>query len=410
MSAQSLCGTLTLTPPTASIRSSKPVKSTIATWSIWMSRKSSTASICGLGAAEGVGGVDFLRALAGDFGVAVARDREFAEGAAAGADQHQRVGAEFADFEQPSCGASPCGLLFEALLRGGGAGLLGVRRPGVGAEHEDRLRAGQQQRVAVQGVLRFAGELEGLQLGGDGEGEEAEQDPAERRDPDPLEHPLAGPAARRPGLPLGLGPRALLAPPPFRRARRPLSESREIGGPQPRQKALPGPVDLVLGRPGGLLLAIVGHERLRESCRCPRSPASRPLRSSHECRGNHRRRPGRDEDAARRPRRRLQGALGEPRGLDRADRGRAGRPAGARGRRGAPALPGRGRHRARHPGDDRPRPRRRGLRRQPAARGPADPRSRRRAHRPAGLRRQRRQRRRPSPSTSTAPRAGRGTR
>ena len=104
-------------------------------------------------------------------------------------------------------GGVAVGLLFEALLRGRRARLLGVGRAGVGAEDEDRLRAGQQERVAVQGVLRFAGELEGLQLGGDREGEEAEQDPAERGDPDPLEDPLA--ASRRRG---GAGrPRLALA-------------------------------------------------------------------------------------------------------------------------------------------------------------------------------------------------------
>ena len=59
------------------------------------------------------------------------------------------------------------GLLFEAFLSwsGGdatGSGFLGVGRAGVGAEHEDRLRAGQQEGVAVEGVPDFAGELEGL--------------------------------------------------------------------------------------------------------------------------------------------------------------------------------------------------------------------------------------------------------
>ena len=39
---------------------------------------------------------------------------------------------------------------------------------------------------AVQGVARFAGELERLQLGGDREGEEAEQDPSQSGDPDPF--------------------------------------------------------------------------------------------------------------------------------------------------------------------------------------------------------------------------------
>src|SRR6185437_15377387 len=48
------------------------------------------------GAAVGEGGVDFRRLVAGDFGKRVARDREFVEGAAAGPDHHQRVGAVFA--------------------------------------------------------------------------------------------------------------------------------------------------------------------------------------------------------------------------------------------------------------------------------------------------------------------------
>ena len=141
------------------------------------------------GAAEGEGGVDFGRFVAGDLGVAVARDREFAEGAAAGPDQHQRVGAELAFFAAVVRGVA-VGLLFEALLRRGRPRFLGVRRAGVGAEDEDRLGARQQQRVAVQGFLRFAGELERLQLGRDREGQEAEQDPSQSGDPDPFENSL----------------------------------------------------------------------------------------------------------------------------------------------------------------------------------------------------------------------------
>ena len=45
-----------------------------------------------LGAADRVGGVDLLRAVTGDVGEGVARNRELAEGAAAGPDQHDRVG------------------------------------------------------------------------------------------------------------------------------------------------------------------------------------------------------------------------------------------------------------------------------------------------------------------------------
>ena len=84
---------------------------------------------------------------------------------------------------------------------------------------------------------------------------------------------------------------------------------------------------------------------------------------------NDRRRPGRDEDAGRRPRPRVRGPLGEPRGLDRPDRGRAGRAAGARDRaRRARRAPGVAAVGLGHPGDDRPRQRHRGLRRQPADR------------------------------------------
>jgi len=45
MSAQSFTGTSIWTPPTASIRSSKPVKSTIATWSISIPRNPSIVLI-----------------------------------------------------------------------------------------------------------------------------------------------------------------------------------------------------------------------------------------------------------------------------------------------------------------------------------------------------------------------------
>jgi hypothetical protein len=91
-------------------------------------------------------------------------------------------------------------LLFEALLGGAGA-VVGARWARVGPEDEDRLRARQEEGVAVEGVTGFAGELERLDLGGDGEGEEAEQDPPQRREPDPFQHPLdveRGPRRARP--------------------------------------------------------------------------------------------------------------------------------------------------------------------------------------------------------------------
>src|SRR6185369_1325228 len=138
------------------------------------------------GAAVSVSGVDFGRRVAGDFGVGVARDRKFVEGAAAGADQHQGVGAEFA-FVAGLVRLLALRLLFEALL--GGVAIAGAGWSRVGAEDKDRLRARQQERVAVQGLAGFAGELEGLDLGGDAEGDEADQDPGEGGEADPFEHP-----------------------------------------------------------------------------------------------------------------------------------------------------------------------------------------------------------------------------
>ena len=213
-----------------------------------------------LGAAVGVGAVDLLRALAGDFGVDVARDREFAEGAAAGPDQHQRVGAEFA-FRAFAVRGVAVGLLLEALLRRRGAGLFRVRRAGVGSDHQDRLGAGQQQRVAVQRVLRFAGELEGLQLGGDGEGEEAERDPGQR----PRGRPICGSFAPR--LPLArqaeLAPFALAPVRLLRGVAAEVAEARHLRLAEARKEAPPRPEDLVVGRPRGPLLTVVGHERGR---------------------------------------------------------------------------------------------------------------------------------------------------
>jgi len=160
-------------------------------------------------------------------------------------------------------GRVAAGLLLEALLRGRGARLFGVRRAGVGAEDEDRLGAGQQHRVAVQRRLRVAGELERLQLGGDREGEEAEQDPAERRQAQPLQHsPRAAP--RQVGKTLLAGPLAVAALAVAGQLRRSaaLAQAREIGPAQPAEQPLPGSVDLVIGRPGGLLLAVLGHKGL----------------------------------------------------------------------------------------------------------------------------------------------------
>src|SRR6185312_7857129 len=210
------------------------------------------------GAAEGEGSVDFLRRLAGDFGEAVAGDREFVEGPGAGPDQHQRVGPELALFAG-LVGRLALFLLFEALLRGR-SGPFGVRRPRVGAEDEDRLRVEEQEGVAVEGVLGFARELERLQLGGDGEGEEADEDPADDGDPQPFERPLDGERALRAGAArfpaLALAPRQ---PRPAVAAARPagsaparpafagaavLFQARDLGPAQAREQPPPRAVDV----------------------------------------------------------------------------------------------------------------------------------------------------------------------
>ena len=262
MSAQILCGTSTLTPPTASIRSSKPVKSTIATWSISMPRKLFDRFDLQLGAAERVGGVDLLRALAGDLGVAVARDREFAEGAAAGPDQHQRVGAELARRAFAVRGVA-VRLLVEALLRWAPrpapscrAGGRRCRARGSSA----RWAAGRGCRAALR--LRFAGELEGLQLGGDGEGEEAEQDPAQR----PRSRPISATRLAVRGCRRGWAGRLAPSPasPEDRAAFRAGSRRPDRSGLRSRERSpLRDLIDLVFGRPGGPLLAVLGHKGLR---------------------------------------------------------------------------------------------------------------------------------------------------
>ena len=124
----------------------------------------------------------------------------------------------------------------------------------------------------MQGFLRFAGELEGLQLGGDGEGEEAEQDPAQQRRCRPISGPACA-SVRRARRPAG-SPSALVARPapprPFARSRR----LETIGLRSREKRPLRDLIDLVFGRPSGGRCAVVGHERARNHGRCIRSPPS----------------------------------------------------------------------------------------------------------------------------------------
>ena len=115
-------------------------------------------------AAERVGGVDLVGAVAGDVDDRVARDREPRVLAAADAHQQDRV---------------------RAAAVGRRAGLLGVLGPRVGAEHEDRVGAGQREAGAAEGDL--AAEVALLELGADQEEHEREGDPAERGEDEPLD-------------------------------------------------------------------------------------------------------------------------------------------------------------------------------------------------------------------------------
>ena len=92
-------------------------------------------------AAEGVGGVDLLRSVAGDVGQRVARDRQPRRLAAAVAHQHDRVGAA------------------RALLA----------RPAIRPDHEDVVGAREHVAAVVERPLHALGHLAGLDLGADHE-------------------------------------------------------------------------------------------------------------------------------------------------------------------------------------------------------------------------------------------------
>src|SRR5690606_25493113 len=109
-------------------------------------------------------------------GVTVPGDRELAELAAAGPDDHQgvcpRSGAT-------TGGCSTLGLLLVAALLLRRSRFQRVRRAAVGADHQDVLRARQQPRVALEGIAGVTVEFHRLDLSRNREREQAEQEPAE---------------------------------------------------------------------------------------------------------------------------------------------------------------------------------------------------------------------------------------
>ena len=205
ISEQTFSGRSTSTPPIESMKSRKPLKSTIATWSIVDAEELLERLHGQLGAAEGVGGVDLLPALPGDRRQGVAGDRELAERRAPGAHQQDRVRA----VGQAGLGGRLAPARGVHAFRRRRLALGGqARRPDVGAEDEDRLRADRQERVAVEHVVDAPVELRALDLRGDREQDDAEEDPPRRRDPDPFEDAPPG-RLRRPRQ-LRLGGPALL--------------------------------------------------------------------------------------------------------------------------------------------------------------------------------------------------------
>ena len=121
-------------------------------------------------------------------------------------------------------------------------------RAHVGAQHEDRLPA-EQERAAVEHLVDAVDELSLLNLGGDHEGDDADQDPAASA-AIPAHFSHLRQAGRSPGILSGFGSGSESSPRPKRRP-----QSGEVGladaVPQPRPRA----VDVVLGRlgPRGLL-------------------------------------------------------------------------------------------------------------------------------------------------------------
>ena len=157
-------------------------------------------------------------------------------------------------------------LLFEALLR-----VARARAPWCPAGgRRCRSRGSSAALVSRKGlpcsaVLRFAGELERLQLGGDGEGEEAEHDPAGGGDPDPFEDPLAARARPRQRPPDR--PRGSRSPGRLRRVAAQVAEAPGHRACAAARRCPAGP-----GRPCSraarrallaVLGAVVGHERAR---------------------------------------------------------------------------------------------------------------------------------------------------
>ena len=148
------------------------------------------------GAAEGVGGVDLVAAVARDVDHGVAQDRELRVGAAADAQEQDRVRpAGLADRLRPGLGV--------------------LLRAGVGAEHEDGVRAGQRVAAAAQLGVGRVGHVARLDLRADQEGDQRDEQPRDDPEghvadhaadgqPPPATRLAVAAAERPPAAPLGL--------------------------------------------------------------------------------------------------------------------------------------------------------------------------------------------------------------
>ena len=227
-----------------------------------------------LRAAGGVGGVDLLRSLPGDLGERVAGDRELAERAPPGPDQHDRVRA----VGRRACSCRRLGPAagdrLDAVL---GLGLVGPRegaRAHVGAEDEDRLRADEHERVAVERAsptpsasfpfwicaeIAKASRLSRIQ--------------PSANDPDPLQRPCATRAARR------RAPSAPSAGLPERRRESLLAQAREVGLADAVAQARARLVDRVLGRfgPLGWPVGLIGSSAIGYQYLMPHGESFRPI-------------------------------------------------------------------------------------------------------------------------------------
>ena len=159
-----------------------------------MPRNSSTVRICERRAAERVGGVDLLRRPGRGSSASVSRGIESLRNVPPPARISMIVSERYGQAVGWRRLAVGRGLEALRLRLGSPASSMppGARR----CRARGSSGRGEQERVAAELVCRLVGELRLLDLGGDREGEEAEQDPAAGGDQRPTSGPLRQSASR----------------------------------------------------------------------------------------------------------------------------------------------------------------------------------------------------------------------